>query len=365
MDWGEIILTLVLDLILTVFVYLLVPVIFCIRKKPMTQKQIKTVVIINGICVCLLCGIIAGKVTGAVFLWSWVAKKIMEKRLLVDDKNDEFDSVEQNEKTPSTVEQPESENLCCVQTDDLQTTTDSLKLENKIAEPPLHPKSKKTWFVPAIISIAITVIIGIIAVILGIPAIKYNEACSKLENGFFEEAIELFEDLEGYKKSEEKIREAKYGYVIAHKNNDDITTYSYLKELKKIDYRNSENIFKSLYEWKISVIAINSSKYDETTNNTFLSKYNPVYFHMILSGGEPDDSARITVKSTLPNGNMNEYVFEDRWEDGDYLWYGWHDGIYPNPEFGISGTLRCDFYDEDGNWLGAGSVYIINLDLDL
>ena len=85
MDWGEIIQNLFFDLILTVFVYLLVPVIFCIRKKTMTQKQIKTVVIINGVCVCLLCGIIAGRVSGAVFLWSWVSKKIMEKVLLVDE----------------------------------------------------------------------------------------------------------------------------------------------------------------------------------------------------------------------------------------------------------------------------------------
>lgn len=88
MNWGEIIVTLILDLILTVFFYLLVPVIFCIRKKSMTKKQIKKVVIINGVCVCLFFGILAGRVTAAVFLWSWVAKKIMERVLLVDDERD-------------------------------------------------------------------------------------------------------------------------------------------------------------------------------------------------------------------------------------------------------------------------------------
>ena len=90
MDWGALFLTLILDLILTVFLYLLVPVIFCIRKKPMTKKQIKKVVIINGICVCLLCTIISRSVSGAVFLWSWVAKKIMERVLLTDDERDEL-----------------------------------------------------------------------------------------------------------------------------------------------------------------------------------------------------------------------------------------------------------------------------------
>lgn len=85
MNWGEIILSLFLDLILTVFFYLLVPVIFCIRKKSMTKKQIKKVIIINGVCVCLFFGILAGRVTAAVFLWSWVGKKIMERVLLLED----------------------------------------------------------------------------------------------------------------------------------------------------------------------------------------------------------------------------------------------------------------------------------------
>jgi ribosomal protein L40E len=89
LDWGAIIITLLLDLILTVFFYLLVPVIFCIRKKSMTQKQIKKVIIINAICVALICGIIAGKITGAVFLWSWVGEKIMKRVLLIEDEANE------------------------------------------------------------------------------------------------------------------------------------------------------------------------------------------------------------------------------------------------------------------------------------
>ena len=89
MNWGEIIITLILDLILTVFFYLLVPVIFCIRKKSMTKKQIKKVIIINGVCVCLFFGILVGRVTAAVFLWSWVGKKIMERVLLVDEEDEQ------------------------------------------------------------------------------------------------------------------------------------------------------------------------------------------------------------------------------------------------------------------------------------
>ena len=89
MVWVEII----LDLILTVFCYLLVPVIFCIRHKPMTKKQINRVIWINGAILWLLFRIISIAINGepgtgaSVFLWSWVGKKIMERVLLKDEEN--------------------------------------------------------------------------------------------------------------------------------------------------------------------------------------------------------------------------------------------------------------------------------------
>ena len=187
----------------------------------------------------------------------------------------------------------------------------------------------------------------------------YQQACSLLDDGSYDSAISMFNDLDGYKKSQEKIKEAKYNYVLKHKNNDDSKTYSYLKELKNADYKDSANIFKNLYEWKITVIAINSSETDETTNKTSISRYDAVYFHLKLTGGEPGESVRITAKPVFPDGDVGEYIFEEKWGDGDTLWYGWSDGIYEYPEYGDTGTLRCNFYDENGNLIGAGSVSIV------
>ena len=79
---------------------------------------------------------------------------------------------------------------------------------------------------------------------------------------------------------------------------------------------------------------------------------------MMLSGGTPGETTRITVKSILPNGNTDEYVFDDKWGDGDYIWYGWYEGLYTYPEYGATGTLQCKFYDGDGNLIGIGSVRI-------
>lgn len=246
MDWGAIILTLVLDLILTVFFYLLVPVILCIRKKPMTQKQIKKVVIINGICVCILFVFIrlanGGdlKMTPAVFLWSWVAKKIMEKRLLVDDATGVLNEAEHVDETHTTTEQSVSDSnipqtiepkMSVEDTQSVDINNEMLfcrKCGNKLTEDSLYcykcganvlvpdktlsketkgKLSNKKLTVPILFSVSAIILIAIVA--LGIPEFKYQLACSKLENGFYEEAIELFEDLDGYKKSYAKIQEAK------------------------------------------------------------------------------------------------------------------------------------------------------------
>ena len=188
----------------------------------------------------------------------------------------------------------------------------------------------------------------------------YLKACSLLDRAKHEDAIELFAELDGYKNSKQKLNEAKYCYVLENRNNLDVTTFDYLKSLKNQDYKDSANIYAQLYDWKITVFAINSSETDEITNENSISKHKPVYFHMILSGGEPGASTRVTVRSTLPNGNTDEYVFENKWGDGDYLWYGWSEGIYINPTYGASGILRCDFYDDEGNLIGAGSINMVD-----
>lgn len=187
---------------------------------------------------------------------------------------------------------------------------------------------------------------------------KYNQACSKLEAGRYQEAITIFEELDGYKLSEAKVYEAKYSYVLENRNNANATTFEYLKDLKKQDYKDSINIFKELYSWKITVFAINSSLNDEKTELKSISKYDPIYFHMELTGGEPNDTVRITVETIFPNGQVGTYQFEELCGAGDILWYGWADGIHENLRYGECGTLRCNFYDEDGKLIGAATTYI-------
>lgn len=91
MDFGM----LLLDLLITVFVYLLVPVIIALSGKPRTKGEIRTISIVNGIggylvflFIYLLAG--GGRIpnVAAAFLWSAVGRGIMNKVLSKEDLED-------------------------------------------------------------------------------------------------------------------------------------------------------------------------------------------------------------------------------------------------------------------------------------
>lgn len=90
------------SIFITAFAYLLVPIIFCIRKKKRTDKQIKKIVVLNGICVWMIFAIIninadVNRTSGAIFLWSAVAYFLMKKYCLrtpIEEEEQCFTSIE-------------------------------------------------------------------------------------------------------------------------------------------------------------------------------------------------------------------------------------------------------------------------------
>ena len=180
---------------------------------------------------------------------------------------------------------------------------------------------------------------------------QYQKACNYLDKKNYKQAISIFEDISHYKNSEKKISECMYGYVLAHKNNSDRTTYDYLLTLKSAGYKDSATIYKDLYSWKITVSGWSTGE-NNTNYKTSLSRYSAVYCHLKLSGGIPGGSTRLTYSGTQPNGRTFDGVFEDEWEAGWSGWVYWEDGL------SSSGTLKINFYDENNNLIGSSSVKI-------
>lgn len=169
-------------------------------------------------------------------------------------------------------------------------------------------------------------------------------------------AVAAFERVKDYKDSKDRINEAKYLYVKANKTRTNNTTYSYLKDLKAAKYKDSADIFKELYAWKAEIIAVNSDPDDEKTNKTTISVYDPVYFHIKITGGEPGAEVTLTRKAVYPDGETYTNKWDWAAQDGTITWVGWSTGVYTNPEYGTRGTLKLQIYDESGNKIGEGSV---------
>ena len=112
-----------------------------------------------------------------------------------------------------------------------------------------------------------------------------------------------------------------------------------------------------MYNWKVTVLGWNSSE-DKGNYKTTISKYNPVYCHITLTGGTPGASTVIQVKGTKPDGTSINYTFNSAWEDDFTGWYGWTDGLYTYPAYGDTGYIRVYFYDSTGALIGSSSVYI-------
>lgn len=206
--------------------------------------------------------------------------------------------------------------------------------------------------------------------------IEYQKADQSYSNRNYETAYSMFMELIGYKDSldrakecalyvggealvkknyekaiewytkagfSEEVKNVKYQYVLAHRNNDDETTFTYLSDLRKANYKDSGAIFSELYSWKIEFVAANSDP-NSTQNKTNISKYDPVYIHFVITGGAPNATITPYVTYKLPNGKTGTYEWDYYCKEGDALWYGWSEGIYSDPQYGKEGTLTLTFY---------------------
>ena len=179
----------------------------------------------------------------------------------------------------------------------------------------------------------------------------YNYACQLLDSKKYEEAITQFGKCSGYKDTEKKLLDAKYGYVVEHKDHKNTKTYSYLTELVSAKYSGAKKIYDELYEWKVTVTAINNSEYS-TASMSSVSRYDRVYYHFTVTGGTPGETTTIKFSGHMPGcSNSVGYLYDayDGWEGycGFYFVYGY-----------TSGTSSVSFYDGNGNKIGSASETI-------
>lgn len=186
---------------------------------------------------------------------------------------------------------------------------------------------------------------------------KYNKANALYNQGDYDDAVDAFEEISDYRDSSSRIKEAKYQYIITHRNSYDTTTYEYLCDLIAIGYSDTRTIYSDLYAWEAEVKPVSGS--NSNTRVYSFSRYDNFYFLIELSGGPPDWSAETTIRATFtyPNGSTStvNWGTDEEWSDGSYAhcWF-----YYTNPYYGSTGTGTLRVYDSNGNRIGEASVEI-------
>ena len=157
---------------------------------------------------------------------------------------------------------------------------------------------------------------------------KYSDSSSKAKYCAIE-AAEYAMSKKQYDKAVEwynlanktdEVKNAKYQYVLSHKNSTDKTTYQYLRDLKWASYKDAGSIYEQLYKIHLEYV-INDSPTDVTTHKTnfkYVSSYygGAIYVHVRLTGGYPDQTAWVEIDgwhldSELVKCNGGWYTLSD------------------------------------------------------
>ncbi|HIU25739.1 MAG TPA: hypothetical protein IAC50_04525 [Candidatus Copromorpha excrementigallinarum] len=269
------------------------------------------------------------------------------------------------------------------------------------AEEKKKPVSRRKLIIIIAVMVAVLVLLSVCAygayIKYAAPAKKYDQAQQLQADGKYAEAIEIYESLGDYEDSRDmiwrcwisigdeyslngqyedalnayytasdlresqnltdKINQAKFGYVEAHQSEGGDTFLQYMTELRNISYPGVEEIYDAFYAWHIKIIA-NTSEDDLETDMATASRSDTIYFHVLLSGGEPSETIELYYEITWPNGSSQTYSLDSQWKSGSTISARFQ---YPIPLFGREGALKFQLYDRNSNeLLGSDSIELRN-----
>lgn len=186
----------------------------------------------------------------------------------------------------------------------------------------------------------------------------YNYACTLYDDNQHYQAMLQFKKCSDYQDSASRILDIEYEYASTYKQNTNTTTYEYLKDLISKDYPGAQSLYDELYSWKVKIICFNTDLNDFSTNLTSISKYEKAYCHIEISGGTPMETTNIKYVGTFPDGDSDSGTLRNCKDGARTSVYWWYDYGYSPYAYGQPGTLTFDFYDQSGEHIESGSVYI-------
>lgn len=180
------------------------------------------------------------------------------------------------------------------------------------------------------------------------------------ESGEYENALKTYisvVEMGDSDELQEKINAAKFAYVKAFQADRTSQVEQYMAELMTLKYPGIQEIYDAYYAWHVKILA-NTSETDYSTDIDTASRKDTVYFHALISGGEPNESVELYYEIAWPNGSKQIYGLDSRWQDGSKITARFQ---YPIPLFGKEGKLTFTLYDKSTNEvMGSDSITFQN-----
>lgn len=198
---------------------------------------------------------------------------------------------------------------------------------------------------------------------------NYDEACKSaqtltgLDGGWdrlepiAEAAAESFMQQQDYEKAStwfafardtESRMDARYQYVMRHFDHDDLTTYNYLKELSKNNYKDSNDLYDQLYKWRFEFgITTSKQAIDQNTwENSDGNNRTGVYAFAKATSGPLGHDARIMIIVKIKEHDKESKYSREKWRD------------MPERSITIEGTGEVCFAEKAIGSLGGSTDYI-------
>lgn len=220
---------------------------------------------------------------------------------------------------------------------------------------------------------------------------NYDEACKSaqtltgLDGGWdrlepiAEAAAESFMQQQDYEKAStwfafardtESRMDARYQYVMRHFDHDDLTTYNYLKELSKNNYKDSSDLYDQLYKWRFEFgITTSKQAIDQNTwENSDGNNRTGVYAFAKATSGPLGHDARITITVKIKEHDKESKYSREKWRDmpeRSITIEGTGEACFAEKAIGSLGGstdyIKATFYDKDtGKYLGEKEMQCID-----
>lgn len=136
-----------------------------------------------------------------------------------------------------------------------------------------------------------------------------------------------------------------------HFDHDDLTTYNYLKELSKDNYRDSSNLYDQLYKWRFELGITTNPKQaidQNTWENSNGKNRTGIYAFAKATSGPLGHDARMTITVEAKQHSKETSYSRERWHEP----YGYQSSIT------IEGTGEVYFAEQAIGSLGGSDDYI-------